>query len=448
MHLVSSIATHLAATPSESDLALHRDNASPALITHRLRELVPMLAFVDASVDEVGPGRAVLSAPLADGAMNQNGTQQAAVFYLLADYTVGVAMFASLPGIYVRGVHDRCDALPVQLWLRRCTVDHTAPGTGRVTASTELAPARVDELRHQLATTGKGELTAPVTIRQGTQVVATAEATVVLFADLPPTPGVRLSGLQRQNLKTSALMIAGLRADPLARAAADEQGLAIAARMSRASPQLPTLIAARDQHVTRLLTVDEPPAQVLVLGVGLDPKPVHLARPGQRWFVLDFPDMLQERARRFRAAGASLDHELPIAADLRHPSWDYLALAAGLRPEQPTLVIAEGVSMYLAPAELAALLTRAAGVSTHPCSRLWLDHVTPRLYDLDLPSVTSFLATMSRLGEPFVLGFERADEHGGGHWRTVASASATDVVGVDDPVHREYRFSLLAHARG
>lgn len=447
MYVVPPVASQLAAVASETDLALHRSNSSPELITRRLRELVPMLGFVGATVDEVEPGRAAMSAPLADAAMNQNGTQQAAVFYLLADYTVGVAMFASLPGIYVRGVHDRCDALPVQMWLRRCAVEHLAPGTGRVTAVVELTPERIDELRQQLVTAGKAELTAAVTIRQGAQVVATAEATVVLFGDLPPTPGARLTGLQRQNLKTSALMIAGLRTEPLARAVADEQGLAVAARMSQTSPQLPTLVAARSAHVERLLGDDEL-AQVLVLGVGLDPKPIRHARAGLRWFVLDLPEMLQERARRFRAAGASVEHEIPIATDLRHPSWDYVGLAAGLRPDLPTLVVAEGLSMYLAPTELTGLLTRAAGLCAHPHSRLWLDHVTPRLLELDLPAVTTFLATMSRLGEPFVLGFDRADDHAAGHWRTVDSAAASEVVAIDDPVHREYRFSVLARNRG
>src|SRR4051794_31630079 len=94
----------LAPVPSPEDWALHRRNCSPQMVTRRLRELVPLLDVVDCVVIEVHPDRTVLELPLRESAMNQNGTHQAAVFYLVADYALGVAMFGVLPGCYVTGV--------------------------------------------------------------------------------------------------------------------------------------------------------------------------------------------------------------------------------------------------------------------------------------------------------------------------------------------------------
>lgn len=438
------MSTFLAPVPTADDEALHRRNADPELISRRLRELVPMLAFIDARVEAVGAGHAVVTAPLCHTAMNQNGTQQAAVFYLLADYAVGIAMFGALPGIYVKGVHDRCDALPVQMWLKRCTVEHVAPGSGMVRATATLTPDQIGGLRRALAAKGRAEVAGHVEIVQGDGVVATADAVVVAYADLPPQTGARLTQLQAQNLKTSALLIAGLRGDPLSQRIAEEQGRAIAARMTIASPQLPTLIAARTAHLVDYLgDPGRAHAQVLVLGVGLDSKPVRFASTAQRWFVIDHPEMLAERARRLRAAAVTTAHEVAVPADLRDPRWAAALTAAGFRPELSTLVIAEGISMYLSAEELDRLVATAARLCAHAGSRLWLDHVTEALLALELPEVTAFLATMSRLGEPFVLGFDRPERRTAG-WRTVAATSAAAVYGARDPIHAEYRFALLA----
>ena len=83
----------LAVWPDAEDIQLHRDNCSPHLITQRLRELVPLLDFLQARVVQVNPEETRLSVSLDAATVNQNGTHQGAVFYLLADYAVGVSMF-------------------------------------------------------------------------------------------------------------------------------------------------------------------------------------------------------------------------------------------------------------------------------------------------------------------------------------------------------------------
>ncbi len=430
--------------PDPGDIELHKQNCCPKLITKRLRELVPLLEFVDCVVEEVGPERTVLSLPLLASAMNQNGTQQAAVFYLVADYTLGVGMFGVLPGVYVTGVHDRCHALPVQYWLKRGSVTHLAPGTGRMTAEVRISPENALNLRRQLVERGRGELSDIVRIHQDGQVVAEAQHTMGLYADIPRSAGIRANLFQIQNLKTSALMIAGLRDDPLSQHVAQDQGRAIAQRMALAAPQLPSLVKARTLHLERLLQQKgETHPQVLVLAVGLDPKPVTLARDGQRWFGVDLRDMLREREERFTGARAAAPAFAPVAADLRLDTWDRAVLQAGFSPELPTIIIAEGLSMYLTRDELGALLRKLRALTASTETRLWLDHVTAELFDLDAVEVRSFLSSMTRLGEPFILGFEDASGILPNSWAQAESASAADVLGLVDPVHREYRFSIL-----
>lgn len=104
----------LAIKPDAADLELHAANARPELVTRRLRELVPLLDVLDCRVVRITDELTELRMPLLVSAMNQNGTHQASVFYLAADYALGIAMFGALPGVYVSGVHDRCEALPVQ----------------------------------------------------------------------------------------------------------------------------------------------------------------------------------------------------------------------------------------------------------------------------------------------------------------------------------------------
>src|SRR5207237_1364148 len=135
--------------------------------------------------------RTVLSLPLVASAMNQNGTHQAAVFYLIADYTIGVGMFGVLPGCYVTGIHDRCKALPVQYWLKRGSVHHLAPGTGKMKAEIRITPGDAEKLRRRLIEKGRGEYTGTVKIYEEGKVVAEATHAMGIYADVPREAGVR-----------------------------------------------------------------------------------------------------------------------------------------------------------------------------------------------------------------------------------------------------------------
>jgi O-methyltransferase involved in polyketide biosynthesis/acyl-coenzyme A thioesterase PaaI-like protein len=441
----SSYYKPLSESPDAEDLEVHARNCNVDLVTERLGDLVPLLKFVDFKVERMTAEKTVLTVPLLETAMNQNGTHQAAVFYLLADYTLGVGMFAVLPGCYTVGVHDRCRAMPVQFWLKSGAVEHRAPATGAIRAEVSLSPAKARALREQLLAKGRCEIRDTVNIYQGDQLVAVANHEMGLYADLPRIAGIRPSMVQRRRLKTSALMIAGLRGDSLSAALAQDQGIAIARRMTRASPQLRTLVAARSKHLRDYLLADDGcHFQVIVLGVGLDPKPVEFASRMQKWFICDLSDMLHERKERLARAGKEERHCIAIPLDLRMEGWDRKIIEAGFDPTKSSLVILEGVSMYLAAAELRRMLYKIEALCGHPESCLWLDHVTKELLSMDSPPVRSFLSAMARLGEPFITGFADPMRIAGPDWRVAGHTNAADVSNIHDEIHREYRFALLS----
>jgi hypothetical protein len=434
----------LSMLPDDHDLELHRRNCCPETVTRRLRELVPLLRVVDCAVEEMGPERTVLMLPLLESAMNQNGTHQAAVFYLIADYTLGVGMFGVLPGCYVTGVHDRCEALPVQYWLKRGSVSHLAPGTGKMRAEVRIPPEDAEKLRRQLFEKGRGEYSGTVRIYQESALIAEAQHTMGIYADGPRAAGSRTNIFQIQNMKISAVMIAGLREDTLSQLVAGDQGRAIAGRMSVATPQLPSLVRARTVDLERHLeNGGRDYVQVLVLGVGLDPKPVRFSSRAQRWFGLDLRDMLHEREQRFVEAGAYAQDFVPVVGDVLSDTWDTSLLNAGFNPDVPTLIIAEGISMYFPRDVLARLFIKLRALTTSQESRLWLDHVTSCLFELDIFEVRSFLSSMTRLGEPFITGFDNPATVAPDAWALARTTSAAAEIGVSDAIHSEYRFSIL-----
>ncbi|MDX2033860.1 MAG: class I SAM-dependent methyltransferase [Blastocatellia bacterium] len=436
--------------PDQEDWELRKRNADPALLTERLRELVPLLSFVGGRVERAAPEETTLVVPLLETAMNQNGTQQASVFYLIADYTLGVAMWATLPGTYTTGVHDRCHATPIQFWLKKGRVEHLAPGTGEIRASVSLSPEQIAEMRGQLIAKGRHTLAGIVNIFQGDTLVARAEHEMGVYVNFSRTAEVRPTAPQVENIKLSSLMIAALRGDPVSQRLAGEQGIAIAQRMVRASPQLKLLVEARTKHLRRLLAESQSEiAQVLVLGVGLDSKPVEFAREKQAWYLADLREMLRERNRRLSVLGVDVKNCIEIPVDLRRSDWPEKILESGFDPTKPTLIILEGVSMYLEIDEVRSTFERVRALMDNPASRFWIDHFTEEFFDLELRELSDFLANIARLGEPFLTGFQDAAALSPGKgWTVVEHVTAAEELGLRDDVYHEYRLSVLSMQAG
>ena len=91
-----------------------------------------------------------------------------------------------------------------------------------------------------------------------------------------------------------------------------------------------------------------PEAVILHLGCGMDSRCLRVEHPGRLWYDVDFPEVIRERARYFTAE----EGYRMIGADLREEAW--LEDIAG----EQAIVVLEGVSMYMAPHDLKALLER------------------------------------------------------------------------------------------
>ena len=112
--------------------------------------------------------------------------------------------------------------------------------------------------------------------------------------------------------------------------------------------------------------------QVVLLGAGFDTRAFRLPwPPGVRCFELDTRDVLDSKQQVLTAQHAVPGCErVTVPGDLRG-DWPAALRAAGLRPDQPTGWVAEGLLVYLSPDDVDQLLDRATSLSA-PGSRLGL----------------------------------------------------------------------------
>ncbi len=116
--------------------------------------------------------------------------------------------------------------------------------------------------------------------------------------------------------------------------------------------------------------------QVVLLGAGFDARAFRLPwPPGTRCFEVDTPGVLGPKDEVLAAAHAVPACErVVVPCDLRD-DWPAALRAAGLDPARPTAWIAEGLLVYLSPADANRLLTGVTGLSA-PGSRLGLTLTT------------------------------------------------------------------------
>lgn len=104
-----------------------------------------------------------------------------------------------------------------------------------------------------------------------------------------------------------------------------------------------------DEWATDFLT-RHPDATVLQLGCGLDSRAFRLeVPPDVRWFDVDFPDVIELRRKLYPEP----DNYRMIPSSVTEQDWLDTVPA-----DRPTLIIAEGLLMYLAPEEVERLLRR------------------------------------------------------------------------------------------
>jgi methyltransferase (TIGR00027 family) len=117
-----------------------------------------------------------------------------------------------------------------------------------------------------------------------------------------------------------------------------------------------------DDAVTEAL--DAGITQVVIVGAGYDSRAWRLARPGVRFFEIDHPATQADKRRRAPAGGPCY-----VPVDLNVDSLREALPNAGHDADQPSLFIAEGLTMYLQEPQVRELLHTLNAMSA-PGSRL------------------------------------------------------------------------------
>jgi O-methyltransferase involved in polyketide biosynthesis len=170
---------------------------------------------------------------------------------------------------------------------------------------------------------------------------------------------VDLTGVQSTMLTTLYLRALDFRAedsilaDAAAAAAVDRIDFDFAGQLGRAAASNRFSVATRARQLDRW-TGDflrrHPEATVLQLGCGLDSRAWRIELPQTaRWFDVDLPDVIEFRDRLYEQRA----RVRTISASVTEPGW-FDDVPAG----PPTVVVAEGLLMYLAPDQVELLLRR------------------------------------------------------------------------------------------
>ncbi|PQM45995.1 hypothetical protein C1Y40_03834 [Mycobacterium talmoniae] len=118
---------------------------------------------------------------------------------------------------------------------------------------------------------------------------------------------------------------------------------------ARRAPSVTTRTAHFDIW-TRQFLAAHPQAVVLHVGCGLDSRFFRVQPgPGVQWYDVDYPEVVALRSQLYPSA----DHYRVIAASVTDPGW-----LADIPADRPTLLIGEGLTMYLTERDGVALLRR------------------------------------------------------------------------------------------
>jgi len=140
-------------------------------------------------------------------------------------------------------------------------------------------------------------------------------------------------------------------------------------RMTAADRFLTVLRARRMDGWTRAFLAGHPDATVLQLACGLDSRAFRIDVPaGARWFDVDLPEVVDLRRRLYPAR----EGYTTIAASVTGAGW-----LDRVPTDRPTLVVAEGLLMYLAEADVDRLLRRLT--DRIPRGELLVDVVPPAI---------------------------------------------------------------------
>ncbi len=118
-----------------------------------------------------------------------------------------------------------------------------------------------------------------------------------------------------------------------------------------------------------LSAIDAGITQVVVLGAGYDDRALRFRSPGVRFLEVDHPGTQADKRHRLERMGADLGAVTLVPADFGEDEVGSALERSGHRADRPSLVLAEGLLVYLEPDTVVRLLAGTAARSA-PASRL------------------------------------------------------------------------------
>ena len=139
--------------------------------------------------------------------------------------------------------------------------------------------------------------------------------------------------------------------------------------------------------------------QVAMIGAGYDGRALRYAKSDVRWFEIDHPATQADKRRRLTRLKIATPNVTFVAADMVTDDVAAAMIAAGFEPDTPSLLLCEGVSVYLEPTVLAGVLAQLRSIGTAG-TRLAL---SSRIPAADRARREAFAARVADLGEPVAL---------------------------------------------
>ena len=140
--------------------------------------------------------------------------------------------------------------------------------------------------------------------------------------------------------------------------------------------------------------------QVAMIGAGYDGRALRYAKSDVRWFEIDHPATQADKRQRLTRLKIATPNVTFVAADMVADDVAAAMIAAGFEPDTPSLLLCEGVAVYLEPTVLAGVLAQLRSIGTAG-TRLAL---SSRIPAADRARREAFTARVADLGEPVALG--------------------------------------------
>ena len=104
--------------------------------------------------------------------------------------------------------------------------------------------------------------------------------------------------------------------------------------------------------------------QVVSIGAGYDGRAFRYAKPGVHWWEVDHPDTQADKRARVERLGLSAAETTFVSFDLRTQGLATALTANAYEPDAPSLILCEGVAVYLEPGALERLFRDSRSVAT------------------------------------------------------------------------------------